>query len=62
MQAEVALAALDRDASAKDRSFYRGKVVIASYFAKNILPVLASTKEILGSLDNEIMELEEDAF
>jgi len=37
-------------------------VVIASYFAKNILPVLASTKEILGSLDNEIMELEEDAF
>lgn len=62
VQAEVALAALDRDASAKDRSFYRGKVVVASYFAKNILPVLASTKEILGSLDNEIMELEEDAF
>ena len=62
VQAEVALAALDRDASAKDRSFYRGKVVIASYFAKNILPILASTKEILGSLDNEIMELEEDAF
>lgn len=47
VQAEVALAALDRDASAKDLSFYRGKVVIASYFAKNILPVLASTKEIL---------------
>ena len=40
----------------------RGKVVVASYFAKNILPVLASTKEILGSLDNESMELEEDAF
>ncbi|MFE4501019.1 acyl-CoA dehydrogenase [Rhodococcus sp. NPDC056743] len=62
VQAEVALTALDHGASAKERSFYRGKVVIASYFTKNILPILSSTKEILGAIDNEIMELEEEAF
>jgi alkylation response protein AidB-like acyl-CoA dehydrogenase len=62
VQAEVALTALDHGASAKDQSFYRGKVVIASYFAKNVLPILSSTKEILGAIDNEIMELEEEAF
>ncbi|QHE68322.1 acyl-CoA dehydrogenase [Rhodococcus sp. WAY2] len=62
VQAEVALAALDRDTPARDQPFYRGKVVIASYFAKNILPILASTKEILETLDIEIMELEEEAL
>ncbi|TSD49960.1 acyl-CoA dehydrogenase [Rhodococcus sp. KBS0724] len=62
VQAEVALTALDHGASAKDQSFYRGKVVIASYFAKNVLPILSSTKEILGAIDNEIMELDEEAF
>ncbi|MFG1782121.1 acyl-CoA dehydrogenase [Rhodococcus oryzae] len=61
-QAEVALAALDGDAPAKDRSFYRGKVVVASFFAKNVLPHLAATKVILETIDNEIMELEEEAF
>lgn len=62
VQAEAALAALDRDTSARDRSFYRGKVGVASFFAKNILPTLTSTKDILETIDNEIMELEEDAF
>jgi alkylation response protein AidB-like acyl-CoA dehydrogenase len=61
-QAEVALAALDGDAPAKDRSFYRGKVAVASFFAKNVLPHLAATKVILETIDNEIMELEEEAF
>jgi alkylation response protein AidB-like acyl-CoA dehydrogenase len=62
VQAEVALAALDGDASAKDRSFYRGKVAVASFFAKNVLPHLAATKVVLETIDNEIMELEEEAF
>ncbi|MGW6375532.1 acyl-CoA dehydrogenase [Rhodococcus sp. NPDC055112] len=61
-QAEVALAALDGDAQAKDRSFYRGKVAVASFFAKNVLPHLAATKVVLETIDNEIMELEEEAF
>ncbi|MBP1162821.1 alkylation response protein AidB-like acyl-CoA dehydrogenase [Rhodococcus sp. PvR044] len=61
-QAEVALTALDGGAPAKDRSFYRGKVAVASFFAKNVLPHLAATKVILESIDNEIMELEEEAF
>ncbi|MFI6428655.1 acyl-CoA dehydrogenase [Rhodococcus oryzae] len=61
-QAEVALTALDGDAPAKDRSFYRGKVAVASFFAKNVLPNLAATKVILETIDNEIMELEEEAF
>jgi hypothetical protein len=62
VQAEVALAALDRDAPAKDRSFYRGKVVIASYFAKNTLPTLTATRHVLATLDTEIMELGEESF
>ncbi|WP_027501808.1 acyl-CoA dehydrogenase [Rhodococcus sp. UNC363MFTsu5.1] len=62
VQADVALAALDGDAPAKDRSFYRGKVAAASFFAKNVLPHLAATKVVLETIDNEIMELEEEAF
>ncbi|MFC7447763.1 acyl-CoA dehydrogenase [Rhodococcus daqingensis] len=62
VQAEVALAALDGDAPAKEQPFYRGKVAVASFFAKNVLPTLASTKVILETIDNEIMELEEEAF
>ena len=34
----------------------------ASFFAKNMLPMLTSTRSILDNLDNEIMELDEAAF
>jgi alkylation response protein AidB-like acyl-CoA dehydrogenase len=61
-QAAVAIAALDDGASGADRSFYEGKVAVAAFFAKNFLPLLASTREVIETLDNDIMELAEAAF
>ncbi|MGB3771517.1 MAG: acyl-CoA dehydrogenase [Rhodococcus sp. (in: high G+C Gram-positive bacteria)] len=61
-QSEIAIAALDNGASAKDTAFYQGKIGAASFFAKNILPRLTSTRQILSDLDNDVMELDEAAF
>jgi len=61
-QAEVAIEALDAGATGADKSFYEGKIAIASFFAKNILPELTATKAVLSALDNDIMELDEAAF
>ena len=61
-QAAVAVAALDAGASGSEQSFYEGKVAVAAFFAKNFLPLLASTREVIDTLDNDIMELDEAAF
>ncbi|MET7770696.1 acyl-CoA dehydrogenase [Nocardia sp. NPDC005366] len=61
-QAEIAAAALAVDAAEKDRPFYTGKVAVASFFAKNVLPELTATRNILAAIDNDIMELDEAAF
>ncbi len=61
-QAAVAIEALDAGASGSDRSFYEGKIAVASFFAKNFLPLLTSTRQVIETLDNEIMELDEAAF
>ena len=61
-QAVVAIAALDAGATGPDRAFYEGKVAVASFFAKNFLPLLTSTRHVLESLDLDIMELDEAAF
>jgi alkylation response protein AidB-like acyl-CoA dehydrogenase len=61
-QAAVAVEALDAGATGAERSFYEGKVAVSSFFAKNFLPLLASTREVIDTLDNEIMELDEAAF
>ena len=60
--AAVAIDALDKGASGDDRAFYEGKVAVASFFAKNFLPQLTSTRGIIENLDNEVMELDEAAF
>jgi hypothetical protein len=60
--AAVAVAALDAGASGAERSFYEGKIAVASFFAKNFLPLLTSTREVIDTLDNDIMELDEAAF
>ncbi|EOM76715.1 butyryl-CoA dehydrogenase [Rhodococcus rhodnii LMG 5362] len=60
--AEVAIKALDEGASDKDKAFYEGKVAVASWFAKNVLPELTATKNIVANLDSDIMELDEAAF
>ncbi|GAA4854507.1 acyl-CoA dehydrogenase [Saccharopolyspora rosea] len=61
-QAEVALAALDAGASAKDQPFYQGKVAAARFFAKNVLPELKSRRKIVEAADNSLMELDEAVF
>lgn len=61
-QSAVAMAALDAGASGADRSFYEGKIAVASFFAKNFLPLLTGTKQVIEAIDNEVMELDEAAF
>ncbi|MGW5452073.1 acyl-CoA dehydrogenase [Nocardia sp. NPDC003979] len=61
-QAEIAAAALTGESSAKDRPFYQGKVAVASFFAKNVLPELTATRSILAALDTDIMAIPEEAF
>ncbi|AZG46322.1 acyl-CoA dehydrogenase [Gordonia insulae] len=61
-QAEVALAALDAGASADDKAFYEGKVAVASFFAKNMLPLLTAVRGTVDNVDNDLMEVDEAAF
>ena len=48
-QAEIALNALDADPAQHDRAFYTGKVAAATFFAKNILPRLATQRRIVDA-------------
>jgi len=61
-QAEVASAALEKGASAKDVEFYKGKIAAAKWFAQNRLPLLAGERLAAETTNLEIMELSEDAF
>ena len=62
-QAATAIEALDAGGvDAADAHFYEGKIVTGSFFAKNFLPLLSGTRQVVESLDNEIMELDEAAF
>ncbi|MGV9676317.1 acyl-CoA dehydrogenase [Nocardia sp. NPDC003482] len=61
-QAAIALAALEGQPSERDRLFYTGKVGVASWFAKNQLPLLTSVRAVLENLDIDIMQLDEGAF
>jgi hypothetical protein len=61
-QAAVAIAALDAGATGTEKSFYEGKIAVASFFAKNFLPLLTSTRTVIENLDNDVMELDEAAF
>jgi alkylation response protein AidB-like acyl-CoA dehydrogenase len=61
-QAEVALARLGERVSAKDQAFYEGKVAVASFFAKTVLPELSARRAIVAAADNDLMEVPEAAF
>jgi alkylation response protein AidB-like acyl-CoA dehydrogenase len=61
-QAEVALAALGGEPSARDTAFYEGKVGAARFFAKTVLPQLTAQRAIVEATDNSLMELPEAAF
>ncbi|PSR60055.1 acyl-CoA dehydrogenase [Nocardia sp. MDA0666] len=61
-QAQVAQAALAGQPSEKDRLFYTGKIGVASWFAKNQLPLLSGVRAVVENLDTDIMQMEEGAF
>ncbi|PRX47585.1 hypothetical protein B0I33_105164 [Prauserella shujinwangii] len=61
-QAEVAQAKLDAGASTKDAPFYQGKLAVASFFAKTVLPELSARRAIVEAADNDLMEIDEAAF
>ncbi|AIJ27031.1 acyl-CoA dehydrogenase [Amycolatopsis methanolica] len=60
-QAEIALTKLD-GASAKDQAFYQGKIAVASFFAKQVLPELTARRAVVEAADNDLMEVPESAF
>lgn len=60
--AEVALQQLGGEVSAADKAFYEGKVAAASFFARNVLPLLAGERAVAENIDDSIMELDEAAF
>ncbi|MDX1872156.1 acyl-CoA dehydrogenase [Mycolicibacterium sp. 120266] len=61
-EAAVAIEQLDAGASGEDKKFLDGKVAAASFFAKNFLPLLTSTRAVIDGIDNEVMELDEASF
>ncbi|MFD5177065.1 acyl-CoA dehydrogenase [Nocardia sp. NPDC058379] len=58
-QAEVALAAIDTGGGTP---FYEGKVAVASFFARTVLPELGAVRRIVTDVDPHIMDLDEAAF
>ncbi|MEV0669432.1 acyl-CoA dehydrogenase [Mycobacterium sp. NPDC050441] len=61
-QAAVAIEKLDAGATGEERTYLEGKIAAASFFAKNMLPLLTSTRQVIETIDNEVMELDEAAF
>lgn len=62
-QAEVALTALGGGAAeAKDSAFYEGKVAVARFFARTVLPQLTAQRVITENADNTLMDVPEAAF
>jgi alkylation response protein AidB-like acyl-CoA dehydrogenase len=61
-QAEVALARLAEGQSGRELAFYQGKVAAARFFCAQVLPPLSAQRAIAESVDNDLMDLPEDAF
>jgi alkylation response protein AidB-like acyl-CoA dehydrogenase len=62
-QAEVALAALGRDGlPPAENAFYAGKVASAAFFAREVLPRLASDRRIVEGTTLDVMELPEECL
>jgi hypothetical protein len=65
-QALVAQAALDAEPAdhkgAKDKAFYAGKLAVARWFARNMLPELTARRGIVESADLSLMQVDEAAF
>ena len=42
---------LDAGAAGKDKAFYEGKLAVASFFARNVLPELSAGRKIVEAAD-----------
>jgi hypothetical protein len=62
VSADKALQALEKGPAERDRPYYTGKVAVATFFAENMLPLLASVRSVIESVNTDIMELEPEAF
>ncbi|ARZ69151.1 acyl-CoA dehydrogenase [Streptomyces sp. HU2014] len=60
--AAVAAEKLAAGTSAKDKSFYEGKIAAAKFFAANILPAVSVERGLAEAVDNSLMELDESVF
>ena len=54
--------ALDGEVTERDHAFYTGKVAVAKFFAKNVLPRLSAERKIVEAVDLTAMDLPEEAF
>ena len=61
-QAQVAQNALDAGASPRDTAFYAGKLAVAHWFARNVLPELTARRSVIENADQSLMEVAESAF
>ncbi|MBW0269828.1 hypothetical protein ATM97_01500 [Nocardia sp. MH4] len=60
VNAEVALAALDGGTG--ERDFYDGKVAVAAFFAREVLPRLTADRAVIAGLTDDAMAVAEAAF
>ena len=58
----VAQARLEAGDAGKDTDFYTGKVAAAQFFARTVLPRMASEKAITIAEDGSLMDVPESAF
>ncbi|WP_029138674.1 acyl-CoA dehydrogenase [Nakamurella lactea] len=62
-QAVVAQTALDEGTAAPaDRDFYAGKLAVANWFARNVLPELTARRVVVEAADSSLMDIPEAAF
>ncbi|HUS27893.1 MAG TPA: acyl-CoA dehydrogenase [Kofleriaceae bacterium] len=61
VNAKVALGKLST-ATGDDVAFYKGKVAVARFYAKNVLPGLSLAKKLIEQSDLDLMELSDDCW
>ncbi len=60
--AHTALIGADGPSAGRGAAFYQGKIAAARFFARNVLPPLAAQRAIAETVDNDLMDLSEEAF
>ena len=61
VSAQVALGKL-AGASAEDKSFYRGKLAAARFYARQVLPGLGLARKLIEQSDLDLIELPDDSW